>query len=120
MNQLYRHRWVKQEGEIKDARGDYTNGFLLWCRKTEHLTDEMWSRGFARVEFNVSEAAAKDEKSWPPTYGEFLGFCSVVANDVQAHKYFRRIGIEDKTGKEKRKAIGREKSAALKASLFGD
>jgi len=63
----------------------------LWARKTEHLSDEQWKKGFAELERRVSQASANNETAWPPTYAEFIGLCKVGSNGAYggAYKLFK-------------------------------
>jgi len=79
---------------------------LLWCRKTEDLSDDDWRRGFDRLEHDVRESGKLGEQAWPPTYAAFVGMCEPPVGQ-QAHKYFdRSTGLEDLTAKEKRQTQG--------------
>lgn len=75
MKQIYGQRWLSQEGEIKNSRGSFCVNFLVWCEKTETLTDQQWWNGVRSAEMAVTFAAMRGETAWPPTYAEFLGNC---------------------------------------------
>mgnify|MGYP000442255477 CR=1 FL=1 len=96
--------------------GKYSEGFLLWCRKTERLSDDAWKRGFEIVEFNVKDAAKSGDEYWPPSYAAFLGYCEPPVGSI-AHRYFPRLGIPDKTSQERSKAAGSKELEKMK-SMF--
>jgi hypothetical protein len=96
--------------------GTYSRGFLLWCRKLEHLTDDDFRRGFEQIEFLVKEAARQGDEIWPPSYAGFLGYCE-KPHGTQAHKYFPRTGLPDKTAREREREIGRNEVKKLQ-SMF--
>lgn len=100
MGQLYGHKWSSQEGPATMENGAYSTAFILWCRKTEGLTDEAWQRGFNQIEFLVKEAARQGEEAWPPSYAGFIGYCERAHGEL-AHKYFPQLGLEDKTKRER-------------------
>lgn len=116
MTQIYGNKWTSQEGEPRQINGDDSARFILWCQKTDGLTDDQWKRGFENVEHEVRDKKRDGEIAWPPSYAEFLGLCD--RDDTQKyipeHKYFPPIGIEDKTTREKRRLLGIEKCGQLK------
>lgn len=97
MTQLYRARWTSAEGEKLEAygprAGQLTQNFLLWCRKTESLTNEQWAKGFEVLEKQVEKQSSNGETPWPPTYAEFIGLCKCHEGEREgayggAHKLF--------------------------------
>lgn len=117
MSQIFGHKWASQEGEIREANGQYASRFLLWCRKTAHLTDEQWARGFRTLEQRVREAGRQGDVIWPPSYAAFLGFCE-EAPKARGHRYFdRSTALEDKTERERRIEIGRRECKSI-LSMF--
>ncbi len=113
MSQLFGHRWSSQEGDVRTPRGDYSPRFLLWCRKTESLSEDDWRRGFAVVEQRVREAARQGDTEWPPTYGEFLGYCMPPVKP-RGHRYFDQSrAIEDQEAKKRRYEAGRKHCSEL-------
>lgn len=75
MTQIFDNRWVNRNGEIYDRNGAFCDNFLVWCEKTELLTNEQFYSGVASVEMAVTLSAMKSETAWPPTYPEFIGIC---------------------------------------------
>ena len=74
MTRLYKHQWAKAEGEIL-INGKYSDGFLTWCKETEHLNNDEWARGFDRVKDEIKKNKEKGVDSWPPNYIEFVVMC---------------------------------------------
>lgn len=120
MTQLYRHKWVSAEGDKMDHLQQLTENFILWCRKTEGLTDEQWRRGFNRIEHDVRIASTAGDESWPPTYAAFLGFCSEPScgygGMYKKHRLALPIPEEER---QKRKAKGRAEIKAIKSIFDG-
>ena len=116
MTQLFGHKWESREGPSA-SEGYLSHSFLLWCRKTEGLTDDMWRRGFDTLEYRVREAGRYGDEIWPPSYAEFVGYCEPPAG-YAAHKKFP-VGLpEPKSVREKRYEIGRQKCGDLLRNLF--
>ena len=118
MTDLYGSKWESQQGPPEMENGAYSPTFLLWCRKTEHLTDEAWKHAFHQLEYEVKEASRMGEEIWPPSYAGFIGK-SERAHGELAHKYFPPIGLPDKTAQERAKAAGEKEMRKLR-SLFSD
>lgn len=78
MTQLYRHKWTSAEGDILTDNGQPTDGFLFWCKKTAHLTDEQWRKGFEMLESEVEKNKREGKSSWPPSYAEFIGMAKTT------------------------------------------
>ena len=117
MSQLYRSKWISQEGDIFKQGGDseeFSDGFLLWCRKTEGLTDEQWRDGFEALEEELRQAERIGEANdlWPPGYPAFVEKCK--ARSRLRNSYFDRSrAIEDTAAKEKRMEKGRQEVKKL-------
>lgn len=105
MNQLYRHKWDKAEGPRRNENKKYTANFLLWCRKTEHIDDEGFKRGFDRLETDVREAGRQGDESWPPSYAAFVGYCEPPVG-YAAHKPFLKALPVSEQVRQERKAVG--------------
>lgn len=128
MTQLFKSKWVYQEGEIKQRSGEYEKNFLFWCEKLAGMTDEQWRRGFAQLEFMVRDAARQGEDMWPPSYAAFLGMCDGPKEQEDPRKkalhkfvtpYFKVEALEDKTAIERSQAIGSSTLESLK-SMFDE
>lgn len=113
MGQLYGHKWASQSGPIKHKNGQYTQEFLLWCRKLEGLTDEQYQRGFYQLEFLVREAAKLGDEAWPPSYAGFLGYCETPHGEI-SHKLFPKLALPDKTAQERAKKAGEAELEKMK------
>lgn len=106
MAQLYRHKWRSSEGDIYDA-DRFTDGFLLWCRKTEGLTDKQWRMGFEQVEEDLRIAARKgNPEPWPPSYAVFVEKCQVGVNRQLYKSFASPLLIEDEAARDRRMAVG--------------
>lgn len=59
---------------LKDENNpnSYTDNFIFWARKTEHLTDEEWGLAFKELERKTVADAGNGRESWPPSYAEFV------------------------------------------------
>lgn len=101
MTQLYGHKWASREGMPKTEAGHFAPNFLFWCKRTEHLNDEQWRRGFDQLEYLVRDAARCGDEAWPPSYAEFTMYCEKPSGS-QAHRYFARSLPEPESMKEKR------------------
>lgn len=111
MVQIYGGLWLKQNGDAKV--GDrYTASFLLWCEKTQMLSDKHWEWGIAACEREACEAEAQGRTAYPPRYPQFWAMCQPRQAFPEREK-FARLGLEDQTAKAKRFATGREKCAKL-------
>ena len=117
MSQLYRHKWDTSEGRILDDQGNYSDGFLLWCRKTESLTHDEWRRGFDVLEQEIREAERSGDNLWPPSYPAFIEKCQSRINAKMYKVFPATLQLEDKTTKEKRKEQGRQECQKL-LSMF--
>lgn len=106
---------------------DYSDTFLTWCAKTNHLSDEEWAKGMAKLERKVTADAANGNESWPPSYAEFVGYCRpttspdgknsvayIAFDDPEHPSYEKPKGIEDLTLKDRRIAKGRKTLDSLK------
>lgn len=94
----------------------YGDQFALWCRKLNHLTDDQFRRGMERVEYNVREAAKLGEKSWPPNYLEFSGYCERLPGEQAWRRYARRLP-EPKSLRQKRRERGMAECAKILEDL---
>lgn len=123
MTELFGHKWHSEQGPRRNPKNQqqYTSRFLLWCRKTEHLTDAEFSGGVKIIESIVEESARLGEKDvWPPSYAAFVGYAKPRASRDQggAGYYFRpETAIENKTAKERNQRIGNETVKNLRAFL---
>ncbi len=118
-------------------KGLYTSNFQRWCKKTDHLTEEEWTKGFNELERRMTADAGNGRESWPPSYAEFIGYARPVVdgpagaskiahtdfrdpvhpmNDPNSPEYNpRRLGIESDSHKAKvRKARDTAKNEMLK------
>ncbi|MFD1216390.1 hypothetical protein [Microbulbifer celer] len=119
MTQLFGHKWVSQEGEIRNERGEYSRNFLFWARKTAHLSDTQWRRGMDHVEYKVREAARQGgDDEWPPSYAAFLGFCDPRPGS-QMYKSFEPLKLPDKGAQERAQEAGARALDEMK-SLFNE
>jgi hypothetical protein len=55
--------------------GKPSENFLLWTRKTAHISDDGFKRGFDMLEYRLKEAGRNGTEAWPPSYAEFIGYC---------------------------------------------
>lgn len=86
MADLYGHRWVSQYGEADE------NG--TWRRVLASLTPAQIAVGLRQcVAIGRSRAQTGDE-DWPPTAGEFAGFC--VSTRAPCHQLYQALPF-DKT-----------------------
>jgi len=59
------------------------------------------------------ESARDGKTEWPPTYGEFLGYCQPVVK-ARGHRYFDQSrAIEDQAAKKKRYEAGKQHCSEL-------
>jgi hypothetical protein len=102
-------------------KGIYSEAFRLWCRKLSDLGEDDFKAGMTGVETRAEAMFREGDEMWPPSYAEFRALCfPMTTRDTQAHKYFEPVlALEDKTAKEKRYELGRQKSAEL-LSMFPD
>ena len=88
-------------------KGIYSEQFELWCRKLDDLGVADFKRGMEGVEKRAEEEYRLGQEMWPPSYAEFRALAFPETNrDTQAHKYFDRIALPDKTAQEKARAAG--------------
>jgi hypothetical protein len=111
MTDIFKHRWISQEGEAKSSDGSLSESFVLWARKTNDLTDSEWRVGFEELERQVQDYAARGETRFPLTYPEFLGICKPTKspNGVNSPAYVDFIPekrLVDLTQQAKDKAKG--------------
>lgn len=118
-----------------DSEEKYTDGFLLWCRKTKQLTDEQWAHGFKIIETEMAEAERMGEAKdlWPPAYPAFIEKCKSIkskkmyqfTDDLRVeydpvtgrNRYVSNRLIEDQDAKEARCEEGIANCDELLASL---
>ena len=112
MTQMFGQRWTASQGDAK-AGDRYSKNFLVWCEKTAELTMEEWRWGIATLEKKIADGYQMGSVVWPPTYAEFIGLCHRPVTPPE-HKIFPRLGLEDKTAREKRRQLGMEKCGELK------
>jgi len=123
MTQLYGHKWKSQhplydKPEHKEL-GIYSEDFLLWARKTEHLSDAHWKRGMDAVEYRNREAARQgDTDTWPPNYAEFVGMCQ-PAPGSRMYRPFEPLRLPDKRAQERARQAGAKALDEMK-NLFAD
>lgn len=113
-----------------DSHGKYSDSFKLWCRKTEHLTDEQWAHGFEQLELLVSKNMAAGQDNWPPSYAEFVVMANKTVSpdgnnsnayltfDDPKHPEHEQFGakkrIESEKMVSKRKSVGNSELKNLK------
>jgi len=135
MTQLYRHKWSSSEGEMLNPDGKYSDTFMLWCRKTEHLTDDEWAYAFESMERDIAKNKQNGVESWPPSYAEFTAMANkTISPDGMnsdaylspsdprhsQHQYWllnRTLKLEDGSVKERKKKTGNDHLKNLKESL---
>jgi len=103
--------------EIHDDEGNQTEQFRLWCRKCDTLTAKQIAQGIERVEYRCATNAQKGKESWPPSYAEFIGFCT-ASWETAAHKPFAPLALPDKAAEERARIAGADHIARMK-TLFG-
>jgi hypothetical protein len=114
MAQLYRHKWRSSEGDIFDERDEFTSGFLLWCRKTEGLSDAEWRRGFDLLESDLRDAEREGRaEPWPPSYAVFVEKCRPGVSLSLYKSFDRSVAIEDLGAKAKRYESGAKHCESL-------
>lgn len=109
---MFGQRWTASQGDAK-AGDRYSHNFLVWCEKTADLTPEEWRWGLAALERKIAEGYQNGEVVWPPTYAEFWGLCRRPVAPPE-HRILPRLGLEDKTAREKRRQMGMERCGELK------
>src|SRR5690606_1671706 len=97
---------------------EYSEEFLLWCRKLQGLSDEEYRRGFYQLEYKVRESARQGEEEWPCSYAGFIGHCS-LPHGQRAHRRFQQPRLPDKTAQERAAAAGAAELDKMR-SLFSD
>ena len=86
----------------------YSDQFKLWCRKLDDLELENFQTGMAGLEKRAEDEYRNGVEMWPPSYAEFRALAFPESGrDTQAHKYFDRIALPDKTAQEKARAAGK-------------
>ncbi len=118
MIQLYGHKWHSAQGDKLTEKNDFSTNFILWCKKTAHLSEKQWRNGFEKLEFEVQEAGRRGKQVWPPSYAEFIGMCEIDPG-ASAHKLFVPRLPEPKEVKSERKEKGRQRMDSIK-SLFDE
>lgn len=78
MAELYGFRWTSQHGEC-DADG-------TWARVLSGLTPGQLARGLQTCADVGASRARGGEEDWPPTAGEFLGYCATYK--ARAHQLY--------------------------------
>jgi hypothetical protein len=58
----------------------------LWCLKLKGLDDAQIANGIERVEKQIARNAEKGEKSYPPSYAEFIGLANRKETPPASHK----------------------------------
>lgn len=116
MTNLYGHKWMSQEGPHTMENGSPSTAYLLWCRKLENLSEDDFARGFKQIEFLVKEAARQGDELWPPSYAGFIGYCEKPHGEI-AYRYFPRLGLTNKTKRERDRIIALEKIKEIRSIL---
>lgn len=117
MGDLFGDKWRVKSGDIADKDGNYTQTFMLWCRKLDGLTQKQFTHGFKELETRAANAAKDGKECWPPSYAEFIGMASQNW-ETAAHKPFEKLALPDKAAQERTRQAGAETLKAMK-SLFG-
>ena len=112
--------------------GKYSDSFMLWCRKTEHLTDDQWSYAFESLEREIVKNKQAGDQSWPPSYAEFAAMAnkktSPNGNNSSAYLLFSDPGhpsyvppkaVESDSYKQRKLKIGNTGISNTK-NLFND
>jgi len=120
--QIYKHRWLSQEGEAKNPDGSLTENFALWARKTSQLTDEQWRIGFDAIERRVSKLSALGKTAFPPTYAEFMGMCNPISsptgiNSAAYMPFNKESALEDHSKRTLSNDENKSRLAELKKEL---
>lgn len=91
-----------------EEKGIYSEQFELWARKLNDLGVADFKRGMEGLEKKAEQEYKLGNEMWPPSYAEFraLAFPD-TSRDSQAHKYFPRIALPDKTAQEKAREVGK-------------
>jgi hypothetical protein len=120
MKRLYSRKWLAQEGEAFDDNDKPTKNFLLWCNKTEALTNDQWRTGLDILRDRVEKNASNEIDNWPPAgYAEFIGICkhSSSPNGINgaAYRVFKsNKALVDKTKLEARKEESKKQMSSIK------
>ena len=80
--------------------GKYSESFLLWCRKTESLSDDEWRCGFDELERRITADAGNGRESWPPSYAEFIAYCRPKVKVAHLSFHDPRNPINDPTSNQ--------------------
>ena len=128
MSFLFPNKWESSQGELV-VDGVPSEGFLIWLNKTSELTDDQWKLGVESLEKLVERNSTNGKESWPPSYAEFLGLCRPTVSpsggnsdaykqlNDPTHSCYTPRSIEDKSGMERRKKVGKDVMSGLLASF---
>lgn len=89
--------------DIHDIDKNYTREFKLWCKKLDHLGADDIAVGIFTLESRIAEASSEGEKSYPPSYAEFIGLCTQEKSWVRST--FKRLPPSILTSKEKKERM---------------
>lgn len=112
----------------KNDLSSYSDNFIFWARKTEHLSDKEWTEAFAELERKVVVEARSGKDPWPPSYAEFVAMAkktispnggnadAYLSLDDPRHSCYRpkRPAIEDFGKKAKLEKVQTETLSNLK------
>ena len=129
MTAMFGHMWHSEQGpRINPQTQRYTTNFLLWCEKTDPLTDEEFALGLKLCEWEKieHERLAQGNELWPPSYPGFIGKCRISRDRIPAgvmsareKQRLERLEKPLMTEEEKQRdrAIGARNIASLKNLL---
>lgn len=86
----------------------YSENFLLWCKKTANLSDDDWKRGFSAIEYRLKEAGRQGDTLWPPSYAEFLGYCEKPHGEAAYKSFQKRLPVPPEFESKRKKAARKE------------
>lgn len=102
---------------IYDDTENYSEAFLLWCRKCDGLTPKQFKFGMEQLESRATKAAQRGSEMWPPSYAEFIGIAT-ESWETKAHKPYAAPALPDKAAQGRARKAGAMALNDMK-SLFG-
>lgn len=119
MEELFPNLWVATNG----LPNPNNSKFETWCRKLSDLTNRDFGLAFKTLEGRVADAAQAGEKTFPPSYAEFLGLSKGRPSDPvraqQARQAFNELPALPQLMTEEDKQAGRDALSALKGAFRG-
>jgi len=113
MTQIFDYAWQRKEGPEK-VNGKHTQAFLLWCEKTEKLTDQQWTDGFDVLENKIKQDVENGRQTYPPSYIEFIAYTNMKPKPTD---FYRARALPDAAQRKKDHDAGVTHLAKIKSLL---